>query len=84
MTEKVTGLQDSLNQYGFVVDARANKIQIKEAVESRFKVKVEKVRTMKVRGKIKRLGRFSGRQPDWKKAIVSLAKGDKINLVEGV
>jgi len=83
VTEKVTKLQESLNQYVFRVDRRANKIEIKQAVERRFGVKVTKVRTMNVRGKLKRLGRFTGRQPDWKKAIITLSEGDKIDLFEG-
>ena len=83
VTEKVTKMQDDLNQYTFEVDTKANKIEIKRAVESRFGVNVTKVRTMNVRGKLKRLGRFTGRQSSWKKAIVTLAKGDKIDLFEG-
>ncbi len=83
VTEKVTKLQEELNQYVFQVSKQANKIEIKRAVEMRFDVKVAKVRTMNVRGKLKRLGRFTGRQPSWKKAIVTLEKGESIDLFEG-
>ncbi len=83
VTEKVTRLQEALNQYTFEVDTNSNKIEIKRAVEERFKVHVTKVRTLNVRGKLKSLGRFSGRRPNWKKAIITLAEGDKIELFEG-
>ena len=82
VTEKVTRLQEKLNQYAFEVTPGANKIQIKRAVEERFKVKVTGVRTVNVRGKVKRLGRFSGRRADWKKALVTLAEGQKIDFFE--
>ena len=84
ITEKGTHLQEELNQYSFEVDPNANKIQIKKAVEARFDVTVTKVRTLKIPGKMKTLGRFTGRRPDRKKAIVTLAKDDKIEYVEGV
>ncbi|MFC1557153.1 50S ribosomal protein L23 [candidate division KSB1 bacterium] len=83
VTEKVTRLTDKFNQYGFVVDRRANKIEIKRAVEKKFDVKVNSVRTMNVRGKIKTLGRFSGKRSDWKKAVVTLVEGQTIELFEG-
>lgn len=83
VTEKGTRLQEEQNQYLFVVDPQANKIEIKRAVEARFKVQVKKVCTINVRGKVKSLGRFTGRRPDFKKAIVTLAKGDTINYIEG-
>ncbi len=83
VTEKMTRLQEELNQYAFEVDSDANKIEIKRAVEERFKVSVSKVRTMNVLGKVKRLGRFTGRRSGWKKAVVTLAKGDSIDLLEG-
>jgi large subunit ribosomal protein L23 len=82
VTEKVTKLQETLNQYAFEVDPRANKLEIKRAVEKRFSVKVTGVRTISVHGKLKRLGRFSGRRPDWKKAIVTLAEDSKIEMFE--
>jgi large subunit ribosomal protein L23 len=61
----------------------ANKIEIKKAVEEFFKVKVERVTTINCRGKKKRLGRFEGKRPDWKKAIVTLKKGEKLDFIEG-
>jgi large subunit ribosomal protein L23 len=84
ITEKVTALREAHNRYGFEVAGWANKHQIKQAVESVFKVKVLDVTTMNVRGKVKRLGRTQGRRPDWKKAIVTLAKDNKIELIEGI
>jgi large subunit ribosomal protein L23 len=83
LTEKLVTLKE-LNQYGFVVVKRANKIEIKSAVEKRFGVTVNSVRTVNVRGKVKRMGRHSGRRADWKKAYVTLKPGDKIELVEGL
>ncbi len=68
----------------FEVARDANKIEIRNAVETLFGVKVKNVRTQVVRGKEKRLGRFVGRKPHWKKAIVTLAPGDTIELFEGV
>jgi len=82
VTEKGTRLQEQQNQYTFEVDKSSNKIEIKRAVEKRFSVKVLKVRTMINSGKIKRMGRFSGRRPDFKKAIITLADGDKIDFLE--
>ena len=83
VTEKSTSLLQD-NKYTFVVDPRANKTEIKQAVEKTFKVKVEKVNTMNVKGKIKRVRRIPGRTPDTKKAIVTLKKGDKIEIFEGM
>jgi len=82
VTEKATRLQEKLNQYVFEVAPSAGKVEIKRAIEERFKVHVESVHTIKVPGKIKKLGRFSGRRPDRKKAVVTLAKDDKIELFE--
>jgi large subunit ribosomal protein L23 len=84
MSEKVTGLQDNQNQYAFEVEKGANKIEIKRAVEKRFNVKVTQVRTLNVLGKIKKMGRFSGRRPSWKKAIVTLKEGQKIEFFENI
>ncbi|HDI52460.1 50S ribosomal protein L23 [candidate division KSB1 bacterium] len=84
LTEKMDNLKDAVNQYAFEVDRGANKIEIKQAVEQRFNVKVEKVRTMIVRGKYRRLGRFQGKRANWKKAIVTLRQGDTIDYVAGV
>ena len=84
VTEKSTAGKDKYNQVVFVVDLRANKIQIKQAVEKIFKVKVLKVRTQRVAGKVRRMGRTSGERPDWKKAFVTLRAGDRIEFFEGV
>jgi large subunit ribosomal protein L23 len=83
VTEKSTSLLQD-NKYTFEVDLKANKTEIKQAVESLFKVKVEKVNTMHIRGKLKRVRRIQGRTPDRKKAIVTLKKGDKIEVFEGM
>jgi len=83
VTEKSTIHREANNQYSFKVDKRANKIEIKEAVERLFKVKVREVRTATVRGKVKRLGRRFGKRPDWKKAIVTVKEGDRIDFFEG-
>ncbi len=82
VTEKVTRMQEKLNKYVFEVELRAGKIEIKRAVEERFKVHVTSIRTITLPGKIKRMGRFSGRRPDRKKAVVTLAKDEKIELFE--
>ena len=84
ITEKSTMLSGH-NKYVFEVAIGANKPQIKQAVEMAFNVKVEGVNTSIVRGKIRRFGRRTGgQQPSWKKAIVTLAAGDQIQLYEGV
>lgn len=84
ITEKATMLTGE-NKYTFQVERRANKLQIKEAVEAAFDVRVTAVNVMNVKGKRRRLGRRSpGKSPDWKKAIVTLAAGDTIQLFEGV
>ncbi len=81
VTEKGAMLTDLRNQYALVVDRRANKIQIRYAVEELFKVKVLNVNTMRVTGKKRRRRtRQAGKSPDWKKAVVTLKKGDKIEL----
>ncbi len=84
ITEKLTNQRETLNRYGFEVDKRANKHDIKRAIETAFKVKVIDVATMNVRGKVKRYGRTQGPRPDWKKAIVTVAKDQKIEVIEGV
>ncbi|MCL2766181.1 MAG: 50S ribosomal protein L23 [Peptococcaceae bacterium] len=83
VTEKSTSLLVQ-NKYTFIVDLNANKIEIRQAVEDLFKVKVEKVNTMRVKGKIKRVRRIPGRTPERKKAIVTLKEGDRIEIFEGV
>ena len=83
VTEKSTIQREGQNQYSFKVNKKANKIEIKGAVERLFKVKVREVRTATVRGKVKRLGRRFGKRPDWKKAIVTVKEGDRIDFFEG-
>jgi len=83
ITEKNTNLM-SLNKYCFEVDREATKPQIKQAIESIFDVSVMKVHTMNMRGKLRRRGMRFGYTADWKKAIVTLAEGDRIELFEGV
>lgn len=82
LTEKITGLREKTNTVSFVVHSEANRVQIKQAVETLLKVKVEKVNVMNVRGKVKRLGRFSGKRSDWKKAFVTLKEGEKLEMYE--
>ena len=84
ITEKSTIIKEMNNQLAFEVDRRANKIEIKKAVERIFKVQVDDVRTMNYRGKRKRLGRNEGRRRHWKKAVVTLKPGQKIEFFEGV
>lgn len=84
LTEKTTLQKELSNQVTFEVDRRANKIEIKGAVERIFKVKVIDVQSMVVRGKTKRVGRFSGKRSDWKKAIVTLKPGEQVPFLEGV
>ena len=83
MTEKSMQQKEVLNTVAFRVRTDANKVEIRAAVESVFNVKVTAVRTASYEGKLKRMGRFQGRRADWKKAIVTLAPGHKIDLVEG-
>jgi large subunit ribosomal protein L23 len=83
ITEKSTRQKDEDHQYVFEVDRDANKIEIQQTVEHLFKVKVLKVCTSNVLGKVKRLGRKSGKRPDWKKALVTLKEGDRIDFFEG-
>jgi large subunit ribosomal protein L23 len=86
VTEKSTLLRESgANVIAFEVAPTANKIQVKQAVEELFKVKVEEVRVFNVRGKIKRMGKWAGRRRDWRKAYVRLKAGEKApDFVEGV
>ena len=82
LTEKVTAMRENTNTVGFLVHPAANREQIKQAVETLLKVKVERVNVLNVQGKIKRLGRFSGKRSDWKKAFVKLKQGEKLELYE--
>ncbi len=84
LTEKSMGLQEAHNQIVVKVDSHANKMEIKEAIEKLFKVKVEKVRTCNMHGKEKRVGTNVGRRSDWKKAVVTLAQGHKIDFLENL
>lgn len=84
ITEKSTGLKEKENKYIFVVDKKANKQEVKQAIEELFKVKVEKVNTANFPGKKRRLGVHEGYRPDWKKAIVTLKEGQRIELEEKV
>ncbi len=88
ITEKMTDLGETLNRFGFIVDKRANKLEIKDAVERVYGVTVEAVNTMNFKGKSRvrytRSGILSGGSPDFKKAIVTLAEGDTIDLYGNV
>ncbi len=86
VTEKSTSQRESgVNVIAFEVDVKANKIQVKKAVEELFKVKVAEVRLFNVRGKVKRQGRYEGKRRDWRKAYVRLKTGEKApNFIEGV
>lgn len=84
VTEKTTGLTEEKNKYVFEVALAANKHEIRAAVEKFFGVKVLDVRTARIHGKPKRMGRFEGHRPNWKKAIVTLAPDDKIEMFDVV
>jgi large subunit ribosomal protein L23 len=85
VTEKSTLLREATNVIAFEVAPKANKIQVKQAVEELFKVKVEEVRLFNVRGKMKRMGRNEGKRRDWRKAYVRLKAGEKApDFIEGV
>ena len=84
ITEKSSLMKDVNRQYAFEVDPKANKNQIRVAIESVFKVHVTGVKTLNIRGKFRRVGRHTGQRSNWKKAIVTLKEGDKIEFFEGV
>ena len=86
VTEKSTLMRETgANIIAFEVDPHANKIQVKDAVEELFKVKVDEVRLFNVRGKMKRMGRWQGKRRDWRKAYVRLKEGEKApEFIEGV
>ena len=84
ITEKSTTQKEAYNQLTFEVDRRANKVEIRKAVETMFKVKVLDVTTMNMRGKKRRIGTSMGRRPDWKKALVRIAPGEDITFFEGM
>ena len=83
ISEKGTQLTESANQVLFKVRPDANKIEVKQAIETLFKVKVVQVRMARYLGKVRRIGRNIGRRPDWKKAYVTLKDGDKIDFFGG-
>ena len=84
ITEKSTMEKEMHNKLLFEVDRRANKIEIKQAVERIFKVDVLDVRTVNVKGKLKRVGRYFTKRPNWKKAVVTIKPGQRVEFFEGV
>ena len=82
-TEKTNIQKEIANQVTFEVDRRANRIEIKRAVETAFQVRVASVQTMQIKGKTKRRGRFVGKRRNWKKAIITLMPGERIDFFEG-
>ncbi|MBA3011328.1 MAG: 50S ribosomal protein L23 [Proteobacteria bacterium] len=84
VTEKTTLQKEMNNQLTLKVDTRANRIQIKDAVEKNFNAKVKQIRTIQVKGKVKQRGKILGKKKDWKKAIVTLMPGQRIDFFEGV
>ena len=82
VTEKTSLNTEESNAVAIVVDKRANKLEIKQAVESLFKVKVQSVRTVNVAGKVKRFGRYFGKRSNWKKAYVTLQQGESLDFFE--
>jgi large subunit ribosomal protein L23 len=84
ITEKGTLLKEQMNKISLRVDKKANKVEIRKAVEVLFKTEVVDVQTMNVRGKKRRMGKSVGKRPDWKKAVVTLAPGKSIEFFEGV
>jgi len=82
ITEKSTAAREESNKYFFEVDRKANKMEIGKAVEKLFKVKVADVRVMQVLGKKKKMGRIVGQKRSWKKAIVTLMAGNRIEITE--
>ena len=82
-TEKLDRIRDRENKFAFEIDVKANKTEVKQAIEALFKVKVVDIKTSIVRGKFRRVGRSEGQRSNWKKAIVTLKDGDAISLFEG-
>ena len=83
VTEKSSAAQQEYNQYCFAVDRRATKYDVREAIQKVFSVTVTGVRTSKVPGKYKRVGKTQGKTSAWKKAVVTLKEGDRIDFLEG-
>jgi large subunit ribosomal protein L23 len=84
ITEKTSIQKEMFNQVTFEVDRRANRIEVKRAIETIFKVRVAGVKTMQITGKTKQRGRITGKRRNWKKAIVTLLPGERIDFFEGV
>ncbi len=84
ITEKTNIQKESFNQVTFEVDRRANRVEIKKAVEQIFKVTVASVQTIQLKGKVKSRGKIAGKRKNWKKAIVKLNPGERIDFFEGV
>jgi large subunit ribosomal protein L23 len=84
VAEKGNLQKELFNQITFKVDKRANKVEIKKAVERLFKTKVLDIKTLNIKGKKRRVGKNMGKRPDWKKAIVRLAPGEKVEFFEGL
>jgi large subunit ribosomal protein L23 len=84
ITEKTSLQKEDFNQVSFEVDRRANRVEIRRAIEKIFNVRVADVRTMQVKGKVKQRGRVVGKRRDWKKAVVKLMPGERIDFFEGV
>lgn len=84
VTEKTTLQKEMHNQLTFKVDVRANRVEIKDAVEKNFNARVKQIRTIQVKGKVKQRGKILGKKKDWKKAIVTLMPGQRIDFFEGV
>lgn len=84
VTEKTTEQKERDNQITFEVNPKTNRIEVKRAIENIFNVKVETVRTMNIKGKVKRRGRVVGKRKNWKKAIVTLMPGQRIDFFDGV
>lgn len=84
ITEKTTIQKESFNQVSFEVDRKANRVEIRRAIEKIFNVRVAGVRTLQIKGKVKRRGRILGKRKDWKKAVVTLMPGERIDFFEGV
>ena len=84
ITEKTSIQKEDYNQVSFEVDRRANRVEIRRAIEKIFNFRVADVRTMQIKGKVKQRGRVVGKRRDWKKAIVKLMPGERIDFFEGV
>ncbi len=84
VTEKTTLQKELNNQVTLKVDKRANRVEIKDAVEKNFNTQVKQVRTIQVKGKVKQRGRIIGKRKDWKKAVITLMPGQRIDFFEGV